>query len=328
MSGKNSGWAVTVAALSSADSSRFQSRLMIASWPRRPAAYRVLVRTRTESHGQVHVRLDSRNPAIRIWPGSRGLLLGADPASSRPSLPRSGPAPPLTCPSSFLEQPKFQATMPANSAAALRHSCCRHFSRVALVARVVRRSKRSVACFLAAITSLAWRQRPATLTVRHSSGLHPTPPRISPPACLLRQVISHRIGLSKHHVLANARASHTNHPALGLCSGIFGIAGRGGIHQTRDGGVEGAVDGCRRHSNINIDSSKRLAQAQPLRASRRQLIARPSPSFPGRGSSWTAERLYFGHSLIAVYIMGDITSRLQLACLGEGRRGSHGASLG
>ena len=133
---------------------------------------------------------------------------------------------------------------------------------------------------------------------------------------------SHRIGLSKHHVLANARASHTNHPALGLCSGIFGIAGRGGIHQTRGGGVEGAVDGCRRHSNINIDSSKRLAQAQPLRASRRQLIARPSPSFRGRRSSWTAERLYFGHSLIAVYIMDDITSRLQLACLGEGRRGS------
>ena len=41
LSGKNSGWAVTVAAFSSADSSRFQSRLMIASWPRRPAAYHV-----------------------------------------------------------------------------------------------------------------------------------------------------------------------------------------------------------------------------------------------------------------------------------------------
>ena len=54
---------------------------------------RVLVRPRTESHGQVHVRLDSRNPAIRIWPGSRGLLLGGRPgllaALSAPQRARS-----------------------------------------------------------------------------------------------------------------------------------------------------------------------------------------------------------------------------------------------
>ena len=103
---------------------------------------------------------------------------------------------------------------------------------------------------------------------------------------------------------------------------FLGLPGAGGY--TRPG-MEGwrvlSTDADDTATSTSIQAS---ASPRPSRFGRPvdSLLPALRPSFRGCGSSWTAERLYFGHSLIAVYIMGDITSRLQLACLGEGRRGS------
>ena len=151
-----------------------------------------------------------------------------------------------------------------------------------------------MALFFAAVTSLAWRQRSPLQWL--ASGLRPTTPRIAPPVSL-RQV--HHI--ASDHALANARASHTTSPAIGLCSRVFGSLK-----------LPGAGEGCCRriHTEHTATSTSIQASASPRPSRFGRAVDRycpPFASFRGCGSSWTAERLYFGHSLIAVYIMNDIT---------------------
>ncbi len=175
---------------------------------------------RKPSSTYLHVRLDSRNPAIRMWPETRGPTR----PPPGPLCPAAGPAPaisparqtPLTCPSSFLEQPKFQATLPANSAATLRHSFRRHLSRV---------ESGSVGGLFFLLPSPHWRGVNGDVDIRHSVACSRRLRESGPQLCCAK---SHHTASGFNTMLSPSVVQPHNHPTAVCDPDFLRLPGAGG----------------------------------------------------------------------------------------------------